>query len=69
MLTQELLKSFVHYNPDTGIFTYTKTVNPRAIQGQIVGTKQNYGHLYLQYEKRQVSVTSTSFSIYGRNLT
>lgn len=61
MLTQEILKELVHYNPDTGIFTYLKQTNPRAVVGQIAGSVQRCGHLSMQYKKKQYQLHQLAF--------
>lgn len=43
MITQSELKEVLEYNPDTGVFTWKKTVNSRAVVGSIAG------HLDYQY--------------------
>jgi uncharacterized membrane protein YcgQ (UPF0703/DUF1980 family) len=37
IITQERLKELLHYNPDTGIFTW-KVNKPRVLMGSIAGT-------------------------------
>ena len=50
MITQELLKHLMHYNPETGVFTRLITTNPRAKAGTIAGTKTSDGYLTVQIE-------------------
>jgi HNH endonuclease len=45
MLTHQFIKSFLHYNPETGIFTRTKnSANGRWKAGDIVSGKHTYGY-------------------------
>jgi hypothetical protein len=46
MITQAELKEVLDYNPDTGVFTWKKTVNSRAVIGSIAG-HQDY-NVYIQ---------------------
>ncbi len=44
-LTQELLKTLLHYDPETGIFTRLVTTSGRATKGTIAGHKHGGGYL------------------------
>jgi len=46
MITQSELKEVLDYNPDTGVFTWKKTVNSRAVIGSVAG-HQDY-NVYIQ---------------------
>ena len=61
MLTQERLKELVHYNPDTGVFTYRQQTNPRALVGQVIGSVQRSGHLRMQLDKKSYQLHQLAF--------
>jgi len=48
MLTQQTLKSILHYNPDTGIFTYLIANSNRVKVGDIAGCLHPNGYIYIQ---------------------
>lgn len=43
-LTQERLKELLHYNPDTGVFTWIKKSKRSTAIGSIAGSKHNQGY-------------------------
>lgn len=57
ILTQELLKELLHYNHNTGIFTWIKTVNSRAIAGSKAGSKRKDGRI-------KINVNSVTYYAY-----
>lgn len=48
MLTQSELKSQLHYDPETGIFTRIVSTSNRVKVGDIAGRKHNFGYLQIQ---------------------
>lgn len=47
-LTQEKLKELLEYNPETGVFTWKKTINSRAMKGYLAGTFDNEGYIVIR---------------------
>lgn len=46
-LTAEKLKETLHYNPETGVFTWAKSVGQRAQIGRVAGSKAPSGYIKL----------------------
>lgn len=53
MLTQELLKQWLEYNPETGDFIWLKRPSFRAVIGEIAGRTDNLGYKSLGLLGRQ----------------
>jgi len=51
ILTQDHLKSLLHYAPDTGVFTRRVTVNYNAVQGDKAGSLNDRGYLVIQINR------------------
>lgn len=47
MITEQILKSVLNYNPNTGIFIWIKT-NRRGFVGKIAGSKRKDGYLQIK---------------------
>ena len=50
MITQEKLKHYLHYNPDTGIFIRINMQNKTKCTHKVVGTKNTQGYLVIRIE-------------------
>lgn len=51
-LTQERLKEVLHYNPDTGVFTWIKPTGPKARVGAVVGERQTTTYLQVGIDRK-----------------
>ncbi len=51
MLTQSRLKELLHYNPETGLFTWIKrTGSARA--GRVAGIVNHYGYIHIKVDRK-----------------
>jgi len=76
MLTQKQLKSLLHYNPDTGIFTWLKrdlssfkkehygvSWNKRFAGTKAGSLDPSHGYVYLSISKKDITCIDWLFSI------
>jgi hypothetical protein len=52
MVTQEILKSRLHYDPETGIFTWIKSNNSSISKGEVAGTLNHDGYIQIGINKK-----------------
>jgi len=48
MITQQELKELLHYNPETGIFTWKVSTARRVSSGDVAGTKRKDGYIQIK---------------------
>lgn len=53
MLTQAQLKERLHYDPETGIFTWLIPKRNSVKTGSIAGTKDRYGYIQIQLQHKR----------------
>lgn len=61
MLTQERLKELLHYDPDTGVFTWRKKSGSRAVVGAVAGCLGGKGYLRIKADGRQYRAHRLAF--------
>lgn len=54
-LTVGQLKELLHYNPETGVFTWARSVGQRARIGRVAGSKVPSGYIKISVSKRVYS--------------
>jgi hypothetical protein len=59
-LTQERLKELLHYNPDTGDFTWIVTKGG-VLRGSVAGSKDNYGYLIIRVDVQRYKAHRLAF--------
>mgnify|MGYP000037034139 CR=1 FL=1 len=52
MLTQERLKELLHYDPDTGLFTWIKSTNTSIKINSVAGGKTSRGYIQIRADKK-----------------
>lgn len=66
MLTIERLKEVLHYDPETGVFTWLKTVGSHGPKGSVAGKDTQYGYRAVTLDgKRYLSHKLAWFYTYG----
>lgn len=54
-ITQSKLKELLHYETETGVFTWRRTLCNRAIKGRVAGYKNGRGYLYIGFNGKVYS--------------
>lgn len=61
-LTQEILKSLVHYDPETGLMTWVEARNSRARKGEEAGSVNKHnGYRYVHIDYRRYLIHRLTF--------
>ena len=60
ILTQERLKEVLHYSPESGVFTWEKTLGSRAQSGDIAGGV-NHGYIRIKIDGRMYQAHQLAF--------
>jgi hypothetical protein len=64
-LDQTVLKAYLHYNPDTGVFTARKACGIRPA-GRVLGSKSRHGYVQITVAKRTYTAQRLAwFYAYG----
>ena len=67
MITQEYIKSVLHYDQDTGIFTWKVNKSNMKI-GSVAGNKHNSGYTYIKLDKKLYAAHRLAWIyIYGKS--
>ena len=61
MLTQEQLKEFLSYDPDTGIFTWLKAACNSVRVGSVAGCLDTYGYIRIKRARKQYGAHRLAF--------
>ncbi len=54
-ITADKLKAYLHYDPNTGVFTARKACGPRRSAGRVLGSRNQHGYI-------QISVAGRSYT-------
>ena len=68
MITQEYLKSILHYNENTGIFTWIYKISDKITIGQKAGCLHHTGYNMIQINKKMYLSHRLAYLYYYGNL-
>ena len=51
-INQEQLKELLHYDPETGVFKWKNTLGSRAKAGDVAGTLNGNGYIYIKIRQK-----------------
>ena len=61
MITQEQLKECLHYEPETGVFTWRNHMCNRALKGAVAGGLSGYGYPCIRVQGRRYPAHRLAF--------
>lgn len=61
MITQSLLKELLHYDPNTGVFTWNVSPSPGVRPGAVAGNVNHNGHRIIQVRGRRYPAQHLAF--------
>jgi len=60
----EELNELFNYDPDTGLFTWKKTLSNRAVAGSIAGSLQSQGYIYISINGKKYSAHRLAYKVF-----
>lgn len=64
----ERVREVLHYDPETGVFTWIKTLSIRAVAGKVAGTVNKRGYRLISVDKKTIPAHRLAWlHYYGKN--